>query len=276
MPELPEVETVTNALRPHLIGRRIERVDTYTERLRGVLDLEDRDELVDAEIVDVRRRSKYIIAELNNGSCLLMHLGMTGSFRTVPAGTERLKHEHVIFLLDNDVSWRYTDPRRFGIMEVHPLPEAGGVPEALGGLGPEPLSDDFPPLHLHDVSRGKKQPIKSFLMDNHNVVGVGNIYASESLFRSRIHPRTPAGRLSKERHRRLHAAICEVLGDAIKAGGSTIADFKGVDGSEGKFAQHLDVYARDGQPCSRCPDETVRKIVMSGRSTFYCPKCQRW
>ena len=275
MPELPEVETVTNALRPHLVGRCITNVEAHTAQLRTPVVVHQHPEICGATIIAVRRRAKYMLVELDRCLVILVHLGMTGSCRIVTASSSSVEHEHIVVYLDDGMTWRYRDPRRFGMFEVHLIDKEGVTPECLTGFGPEPLAAEFTAKYLRNVCRQRQKPIKNLVMDNACVVGVGNIYASESLYRARIHPGTPAARLSAVRCERLVTAVRQVLQDAIDAGGTTISDFQTVDGSEGKFSRHLDVYDRAGEPCHACSRD-IRRVVMAGRSTFYCPACQRY
>ncbi len=275
MPELPEVETIMRALKPFVEGRKVVRVEARVERLRRKLELVGNPDLIDRRIVSFYRRAKYMLAELSGCRVLLLHLGMTGSCR-IDACTDPLRpHDRVVFDLDDGRSWRFHDPRRFGQVEVHRLPAPGALPACLPPLAPEPLSDAFDVGWLRQVCRGRQRPIKNLIMDNAMVVGVGNIYASESLFRAGIRPQTAAGKLRANRVRRLHAAIREVLTAAIEFGGTTIINFTGVDGSEGKFRRHLNVYDREAERCLRCRRGIIRRLVMAGRSTFFCPVCQR-
>jgi formamidopyrimidine-DNA glycosylase len=271
------VETVTRALRPHLVGRRIVRTEAHVARLRvgQPFDIGERREILGSPVVAVRRRARYCLVELANQWVIIVHLGMTGSCRLVPIGTPRQRHEHVLWELDDGVSWRFADPRRFGAILAERLPAPGADPACLGHLGPEPLSDDFTAAFLYRTSRGCRGPIKLWLMDNARVVGVGNIYASEALYRAGIRPTRPAGSLSRPRCARLVAAVREVLAEAIAAGGTTIIDFKTVDGSEGRFIRELAVYDRAGEPCRRCTGGPIRRLVQGGRSTYFCPTCQR-
>lgn len=276
VPELPEVETVRRALRPHLRGRGITAVRARVDRLRRPVQTDDlRAACVGHRFVDIRRRAKYLIAELDGPRSLLLHLGMTGAFRIEPADTPDGDYDRVIWDLDNGQVLRFTDVRRFGTVVTCATSPAGIDPPELPGLGPEPLGPEFHSDHLHAVTRGRTRPIKNLLMDQAVVVGIGNIYANEALFRARINPRRQAGRLSHGSCGRLVHCVREVLREAIEAGGTTISDFRSVDGSEGKFRIHLDVYDRTGRPCSRCADDPpVRRIVQAGRSTYYCPRCQ--
>ncbi len=274
MPELPEVETVTAALRPHLLGRCLVRVVARTAKLRAPLDADRLRQLAGPEIVAVRRRAKYIIIEFADLQVLLIHLGMTGTLKLVPATQTPEKHDHLLLDLDDGASLRFHDPRRFGLVTAGILAAPGGLPAALVGLAPEPLTAAFDALYLEEQCRDRRRTIKSLLMDNRCVVGVGNIYASESLFLARIHPRRPAGSLSRPEIAALVAAVKEILRRAIAAGGTTISDFQGVDGSEGRFVRELQVYGRDGEPCPVCRQETIAKMVIAGRSSYFCPACQ--
>lgn len=274
MPELPEVETITNALRPHLMGRKITAIQCRTHKLRYELTLQQRKQLLDSEIIDVRRRARYSIIELANQDALIFHYGMTGAVRIVSPETELFKHEHVIFTLDNNKELRFEDPRKFGFIQEVTLKAPGDNPDELNHLGPEPFADEVTGKYLHNLFKGRKVPIKTALMNNSFVVGIGNIYANESLFMSGIHPQKPAGKVFLKKLDLLVQNFQKTLMKAIAEGGTTIADFKGVDGSEGKFAQHLYVYGREGEKCLKC-DDTVIRIVQSGRSTFICPTCQK-
>lgn len=278
MPELPEVETVARALRPRLLGRRILSVKTYTDSLRRPLRLRGKRAFLNRTIIDVRRRAKFLIIEVEGRRVILIHLGMTGACCICPAGEPRRRHEHVIWLLDNGATWRFEDPRRFGLVEIHDLPKipaAGALPACLDGLPPEPLGDEFTATYLFGKCRRRKRSIKGLLMDADIVAGVGNIYAGEALFRAGVRPRRAAGRLTRRECARLVTAIRQVLTEAIEAGGSTISGFRSVDGSEGRFQRRLRVYGRAGEQCSACGRAEIKRIVLSGRSTYYCPVCQK-
>jgi formamidopyrimidine-DNA glycosylase len=275
MPELPEVETVCRALEKTLIGRTIKNVIVNNPQLRNKIDIDFfSSNCCERTILSLRRRAKYIIAELSGEKALLLHLGMTGKFRIVDQGTQVKKHEHVLFELDNKTSWRYEDARRFGVVKVVTLPVKGALPESLEHLGPEPLEELFTAKYLKAYCKNKTKPIKNLIMDNNCVVGVGNIYASEALFRAKISPLKPAGEMSSLKVSRLIDTIREVLTEAIEAGGTTISDFSAPDGSEGYFFRKLAVYGREHEPCLKCACE-IRRKVLAGRSTFYCPKCQK-
>lgn len=277
MPELPEVETIVRSLRPHLQGAVIREVTAPGGRLRLPLDVEGlRSACCGQAIVGLRRRAKYILVDLSSGPVLVLHLGMTGAFRVVSSTAPAANHERVVWLLQDGRSWRFMDPRRFGSVQVCTSPGADGLPPALAGLGPEPLGEDFDGEYLYDETRGRDRPIKNHIMDQAVVVGVGNIYASEALFRAGISPRRRCGTLSRKALERLATAIREVLTEAIAAGGTTIDDFRDIDGSEGHFAVNLQVYGRQGQDCRRCGlPGGIRRLVQAGRSSYCCPRCQR-
>jgi formamidopyrimidine-DNA glycosylase len=271
VPELPEVETTRRGIRSALRGRRITGMVLREPRLRWPVDPGLVEGLPGQQVRDVRRRAKYLLIELERGT-LIAHLGMSGSLRVLPAATPLLVHDHYDLLLDTGRCLRFNDPRRFGSLlwvtgdpAEHPL---------LAALGPEPLERDFHADYLAGRAHGRKVAIKQFLMDQHVVVGVGNIYASESLFRARINPKTPANKLSKPRYGRLAQEIKATLADAIEAGGSSLRDFFGADGNPGYFQQTYFVYGRTGEACRVCgmPIKTIRQ---GQRSTFFCPKCQR-
>jgi formamidopyrimidine-DNA glycosylase len=274
MPELPEVETVVRALRPYVVDRRIEGVSASGLRLRHEVVLHRDSSLIGSRIASVRRRAKYVLLDVGEGRAIMFHLGMSGSFRVEAKDDEWIKHDHVVIDLDNGASVRFNDPRRFGMARVVNLGDDGN-PIDLAHLGPEPLTEAFSLPYLVETCRGKTKPIKNLVMDNSAVVGVGNIYASESLFRAGIRPTAKAGAIGRKRLGRLVEAIRTVLKDAIEDGGSTIKSFGGVNGSEGKFQQRLDVYGKDGERCGRCLRGIVRKLVQAGRSSYFCPICQR-
>jgi formamidopyrimidine-DNA glycosylase len=270
VPELPEVETVRTGLETLLVGRRIESVVCHRFSLR--YPLPGLAVLTGKRVMRVRRRAKYLLFDLEGDQILVWHLGMTGQFHVLPQQAEKGPHEHVRFDLSNGQSLRYRDARRFGyaglldagMLESHPW---------FTGLGPEPLSEDFNASHLALACSGRKAPIKSVIMDATVVVGVGNIYASESLFRAGIHPARAAGRISRKRLVLLADMIKQVLDEAIKAGGSSISDFVHTDGKPGYFAHTFRVYGRQGEMCVCC-DKVIKRLVQAGRSTFYCSGCQ--
>jgi formamidopyrimidine-DNA glycosylase len=269
VPELPEVETTLRGIQPHVMGRPITAVTVRQRMLRYPLPEQLERLVVGHPLHSIRRRGKYLLFGLGEGT-LIVHLGMSGSLRILSGATAPGVHDHVDIAF-GDAVLRYRDPRRFGLMlwavgdpANHPL---------LASLGIEPLDATFDGAWLYRATRGRATPIKLFLMDSHRIVGVGNIYASESLFRAAIHPATPASRLGPQRCARLAKAIQETLTEAIAAGGSTLRDFVGGDGRPGYFQQQYFVYGRDGEPCRLC-GTPVRKTIIGQRATFHCPRCQ--
>lgn len=270
MPELPEVETTRRGLAPHLVGRRIVALDVRQPRLRWPIPRALRKHLPGQRIEAIERRAKYLLVHTEPGSALL-HLGMSGSLRVLPASTPVGAHDHVDWRLDSGQVLRFTDPRRFGSQLWQPR---GEMHELLAGLGPEPLSDAFDGDLLWARSRGRTAAVKLFLMDQAIVVGVGNIYASEALFAAGIHPKRAAGSVSRERYARLAGEVKRILTHAITRGGTTLRDFISPDGAPGYFEQELFAYGREGEPCRVC-GASIRASVVGQRSTFYCTHCQR-
>ncbi len=270
MPELPEVETTRRGIAPALVGATVATVRVRDPRLRWPVPVDLSRRLAGNTIEAVDRRAKYLLLRTPRGT-LIVHLGMSGSLRLLPAAQPPGRHDHVDLVLGSGQCLRLNDPRRFGAVlwteappQAHPL---------LRDLGPEPLDADFDGTALYADSRHRRTAVKSFIMDSHVVVGVGNIYASEALFLAGIHPRRSAGRIAAVRYARLAAAIREVLEAAITAGGTTLRDFVGGDGRPGYFGQQLRVYGRAGLPCERCGTR-LRRTVQVGRATYYCPRCQ--
>ena len=271
MPELPEVETTRRGLAPVLKGQRIARVVVRDRRLRWRLPAGFEDALTGRRIGAVGRRGKYLLIGTDAGT-LLVHLGMSGSLRVVDPALPPVAHDHVDLVLSSGRCVRFNDPRRFGCLVVvsgdpllHPL---------LRGLGPEPLSDAFDANYLYARTRRRRVAIKQLLMNAAVVVGVGNIYANEALFRARLRPQRAAGRLTRPEAARLVGAVKRVLGAAIKVGGTTLRDYVNADGMPGYFRQKLYVYERAGQPCRVC-HTPIRQRVQGQRSTYWCPTCQR-
>jgi len=271
MPELPEVETTRRGIEPHLVGRTIEDVIVRERRLRHPVS-PDLESIAGSQARRVRRRGKYLIVDLAEAGSLLIHLGMSGSLRISEQDEAFKKHDHVALNLQGGTQLRYHDPRRFG-MFLHLQEEDTLQHKLLRSLGPEPLTDDFTPQHLHQFARNRKAAIKLVIMDSKCVVGVGNIYASEALFRARIRPGTAAKRLTGPKHARLVDAIRAVLDESIQQGGTTLRDFVNSDGEPGYFRQRLFVYGREGEPCRDC-GTPIRHAVMGQRATFWCPTCQ--
>ncbi|HYM41270.1 MAG TPA: bifunctional DNA-formamidopyrimidine glycosylase/DNA-(apurinic or apyrimidinic site) lyase [Steroidobacteraceae bacterium] len=271
MPELPEVETTRRGLEPHLRGRRIAALKMYERRLRWPVAARLPAMVAGRRIRGIGRRGKYLLLKLDSGT-LLLHLGMSGNLRALAAKAPRLLHDHFDLVLDSGVALRFNDPRRFGSLLF-----ARGDPLAhplLAHLAPEPLTRAFDAGYLWNATRGRRVAVKQLLMNSRLVVGVGNIYASEALFRARIRPRRPARSLTRAEVARLVRAVRAVLKQAIRAGGTTLRDYLRADGSPGYFRQRLYVYERAGQPCRRC-GTPVRSTRQGQRSTYYCPSCQK-
>jgi formamidopyrimidine-DNA glycosylase len=269
MPELPEVEVTRRGLAPQLTGRTISAVLVREPRLRWPVPRSVQ-ALRGRTVRAVNRRGKYLLLDCGDGH-LIVHLGMSGSLRLLPPGTPAQKHDHFDLEL-GDRMLRLRDPRRFGAV----LWTSGALAEhpLLAHLGIEPLSPKFDPAYLHALTRGCRAPVKHFLMDARRIVGVGNIYASESLYRAGINPRRRTHRVSLEECGKLVKAIKQTLRSAIRAGGSSLRDYVGADGALGDFRSRMLVYDRAGQACRRCR-APIRKVVQGTRSTFFCPTCQR-
>ena len=272
MPELPEVETVKRGIAPHLLTRRFEKTIVRDHRLRWPVDPNLDDLLRGKEVRSVERRAKYVLLRLDTGY-LVIHLGMSGRLYFVSANTPVAKHDHLDFLLSDGQVLRYTDPRRFGAV-IWIAGDDVSSHKLFASLGPEPLTPEFDATYLFKRSRRRKVPIKSFLMDAHVVVGVGNIYANEALFMAGISPLREAGSISLARYTRLVAAVKQVLEYAITQGGTTLKDFVGGDGKPGYFKQELQVYGRGGEPCSTC-ERVLQEIRLAQRTTVFCKACQK-
>ncbi len=270
MPELPEVETTCRGIEPHVTGRQIRRVAVHEPRLRWRV-ADDLARWTQGQTVrGVRRRAKYLLIMLDRGY-LLLHLGMSGSLRVLPDSTALEKHDHFDLELDSGWTVRFNDPRRFGSLH-HGEGDTTGHP-LLAKLGPEPLEDGFNGEYLHRATRGRRIAVKLAIMNSHIVVGVGNIYASEALFRAHIRPGRAAKSLTRAECTLLAKAIKAVLSMAIRHGGTTLRDYVGAGGEPGYFKQKLYVYERAGEPCRRC-GELVRQRVQGQRSTYFCAGCQ--
>jgi len=268
MPELPEVETTVRGLARVLKGRRIERVEARRPDLRRMLPVDLGQRLTGARVTGLRRRAKYGLFDTDRGDTLVFHLGMSGRWRVDPTGVE--KHDHFIVETDEGRRVALNDPRRFGSLDLIQTDQLNEWPP-FAALGPEPL--DLDPRELKRRLSGRTAAIKLLLLDQNIVAGLGNIYVCEALYRAGIHPRRAGGSVSLERLKRLVPAIHDVLAEAIEAGGSTLRDFASPDGELGYFSKRFAVYDREGQACA-CGG-TVKRIVQGGRSTFYCPRCQR-
>ena len=271
MPELPEVETTVRGLSPHLTGRIISKVEVHESRLRWPVPANLAQLVCGQEIRSVYRRGKYILIELSDG-CLLMHLGMSGSIRLSSLQEPLGRHDHVELEIEQKIRLRLRDPRRFGcVLWVDGEPLKAPL---LSHLGVEPLSEDFDGRYLYCLSKNRRSPIKSFIMDSRVVVGIGNIYASEALHRCGINPLRATNRIALLRYQRLVVAVVETLQAAIAVGGTTLRDFVNGNGLPGYFQQELLVYGREDEPCVNC-GSTIQRCVISQRSTYFCAKCQR-
>jgi formamidopyrimidine-DNA glycosylase len=271
MPELPEVETTRRGIEPHLRGRTITRLVVRQPRLRWPIPADLAGLLAGRPVERVERRAKYLLVPFPHGT-LIMHLGMSGSLRLVPASQPAQKHDHVDIERSSGQALRYTDPRRFGAV----LWQGAGEPAhpLLEGLGPEPLTDEFDGDLLFERSRRRSAPVKTFLMDGRIVVGVGNIYANEALFAAGIRPDRAAGKVSRAAYARLAHEVKRVLARSIEQGGTTLRDFVGGDGKPGYFSPQLLVYGRGGEECRTCAQPLV-EVRLGQRATVYCRRCQR-
>jgi formamidopyrimidine-DNA glycosylase len=270
VPELPEVEITRRGIEPHITGKRITDVVVREPRLRWRVPRRLPKDMTGRTVRRVGRRAKYLLLECAEGS-LILHLGMSGSLRVLRNGEPPGPHDHVD-LVFGEVTLRLRDPRRFGAMLWQPGAAHGH--KLLASLGVEPLEDGFSGLYLHRAARGRRVAIKQFIMNGAIVVGVGNIYASEALFRAGIHPATPSGRLTLARCEALVASVKQTLADALASGGSTLRDFVNTEGKPGYFQQQRLVYDRAGEPCSICA-RPIKSVRQGQRSTFFCVSCQR-
>ena len=281
MPELPEVETVRRGLAPVMEGQRIERVVQNRANLRFPFPERFAERLTGAQIMHLGRKAKFLTLALSTDEVLVMHLGMTGRFTVVgdklgafhhETGTDP-RHDHVVFHLESGARVTYNDPRRFGFMELWPAAQFQAYPRLMA-MGPEPLSNGFSEAYLNDVLKGRKTPIKSALLDQSVIAGLGNIYVCEALWRAGVSPRRSAATIPGQRAARLVPAINDVIAEAIAAGGSSISDFASASGELGYFQHSFAVYDREGDACRNC-GKPVQRIVQSGRSSFFCSACQR-
>ncbi|ODB93980.1 DNA-formamidopyrimidine glycosylase [Candidatus Thiodiazotropha endoloripes] len=271
MPELPEVETTCRGIAPHITGKKVKQVVIRQPRLRWPIPTDLPQQLKGRKLLNVSRRGKYLLLTFHHGT-LIIHLGMSGSLRILTPESTVQKHDHFDLQVSSGKLLRLRDPRRFGAVlwtdqppSQHPL---------IAHLGPEPLEEGFNTAYLHERGQRRRVAIKQLIMDSKIVVGVGNIYASESLFKSAIHPTRPSNRISESRYGKLVEAIKETLTAAIAQGGTTLRDFQREDGKPGYFAQQLQVYGKTDQACPRC-DSPIRQKTIAQRSTFYCAACQR-
>ena len=271
MPELPEVETIRRGIEPLVMDRTIARVLFRVPRLRWPIPREWAETMVGQSVLDVERRAKYLLLRCTDG-WILLHLGMSGHLRVVRSEAPAGRHDHVDIEFTDGSCLRFTDPRRFGAFLwthaeplLHPL---------LAGLGPEPFAQEVGGSYLYRLSRSRRAAVKAFIMDQRTMVGVGNIYATEALFRAGIHPARPAGNISKERYELLVLEIRRVLDEAIEAGGTSLRDFLNSEGKPGYFRLRLLIYGRQGEPCPGC-GRPISLIRLSGRATTFCRHCQR-
>jgi len=292
MPELPEVETVRRGLAPAMEGARLLKVEVRDRRLRWPLAKDFEKRLTGKTVQGLGRRAKYLLADLSSGDVLLMHLGMSGSFRVGQDAkpgvyyhekSKSTAHDHVVFHMSNGATVTFNDPRRFGSMKLVPRAKIEHEP-LLRALGPEPLGNEFDAAMLAKACADKKTSLKAALLDQRVVAGLGNIYVCEALFRARLSPNRMASTIASRngrpnaRAQALVDAIKSVLQDAIAAGGSSLRDHRRTDGALGDFQHNFRVYDREGEPCPDCKGRrktTIKRIVQNGRSTFYCPSCQK-
>lgn len=274
MPELPEVETIRRGLETRLVGQTITGVRVRQARLRHVVDVAAlQQQAVGCTIEGIERRAKYLLFRLHPDRVLVFHLGMTGRLGVGPPASEDAPHDHLIFRLGAELELRFHDTRRFGMCFLTMATDLLQHPR-FRHLGPEPLSEGFSPTHLLTRARGSRRPVKNFLMDATVVVGIGNIYASECLFLARVRPTRQVGRLRQPHWERIYTAVQQVLQAAIDNRGTTLKDYVDSEGRQGGFQNQLLVYGREGEPCTR-GHRRIRRIVQAGRSSFYCPGCQR-
>ena len=270
MPELPEVETTRRGISKYVVGKRITNILIRERRLRWLIPKNLNEILKNTCVIKLTRRAKYLLFYTNKG-CLIVHLGMSGSLRVVKNNQEHIKHDHVDFIFESEYILRFHDPRKFGsILWTDKDPTSHKL---IAHLGPEPLSEEFNDDYLYAKSKKHSLSIKSFIMNNKVVVGIGNIYANEALFLAGINPKCKVSRISKKRYKILIASIKKILTKAITKGGTTLRDYVSGDGLPGYFANELKVYNRSGELCSKCKKK-IKTIKQNQRSTFYCAFCQ--
>lgn len=281
MPELPEVETVCRGLAPHVEGQMITEAKLFSPKIRFEVPKNIAKILKAKRIEKVIRKAKYILLELDSEDILVVHLGMTGRFTIDNENTEEIfknkikhkaKHDHLMIELENGSTLTFNDARRFGVLDLTTKEDISSF-KLFSKLGLEPLSKEFNPESLYTITKRRTKNIKAVIMDSSLIVGVGNIYASESLFKAGIHPEKEASKISKKKITLLYKAIVETLERAIEAGGSTLKDYANADGNAGYFQHEFLVYDQDGQPCTKCKTK-IERIKQNGRSTYYCSKCQ--
>jgi formamidopyrimidine-DNA glycosylase len=272
MPELPEVEVICRGLSPNLIGRKIVSAWFSRQKMRLPFPTAGIATWITGHLVEsVRRRAKFILIEMDSSASLVVHLGMTGRLNFFPADSEPAKHDHIRWLLDNDLELRFNDTRRFGSVQV--LAPGESPARVFGELGPDPFWPEFNDQYLAGLARNRTTPVKNLLMDNRVTTGIGNIYASEILHASGINPATPAGKLTSRQWRTIIGKSHQILEEAIACGGTTISDYVNSRGEKGYFQIRLQVYDREGDACNKCR-ETIRQVRLGGRASYYCPGCQ--
>ncbi|KAF3978367.1 MAG: bifunctional DNA-formamidopyrimidine glycosylase/DNA-(apurinic or apyrimidinic site) lyase [Methylococcales symbiont of Iophon sp. n. MRB-2018] len=271
MPELPEVETICRGISPHIIGKTFSHIIVRQAQLRWAIPDNLDAQCQGHSIKSVSRRAKYLLLKISSGQTIIIHLGMSGSLRITDSKYKAGKHDHVDFVFTDNTLLRFNDPRKFGSILLTTLPV--DKHKLISALGPEPLSEQFDGQHLYSISKNKITSVKSFIMNGHNVVGVGNIYASESLFMAGIHPARQAGRISLKRYQKLAECIKIILQKAIDQGGTTLRDFVNEQGKPGYFQQSLSVYGRNSEACVSC-SSTIKQIKITQRASYFCPKCQ--
>ena len=273
MPELPEVEVVMQLIRPHLMDNNFTTIESFVEKLRYPVDVHQSPDLLDSSITDVRRYGRYIVVELENLSGFIIHLGMTGQIRVVNSSEPPVRHDHVVLTLSSGMALHFNCVRKFGYITTFKLDEPGSLPDDLPELGPEPLTEMFSAEYLLFVCQKKRVAIKSLIMDNAVVVGVGNIYSAESLFDAGIHPKSPANTLLKDQVETLTVSIKKILASSITRGLEFNSEIKLPSGTEWKYPVQFSVYGHNGEPCAKC-SSVIEKVTIGGRASFYCPSCQ--
>ena len=273
MPELPEAENICRALDRNLSGEIISDVKVFTPKMRTSLEPLTTAGLIGRKVIKCVRRARYVVCVLDDSRALVMHFGMSGVVRVEDSSVPKRKHEHVFIYFESGKIFRFECTRRFSLLEVHPL-EENGIPAFLNELGVEPLEESFTPQYIAEHAAGKKTAVKPFIMDNNIVVGIGNIYATETLFAAAVRPDRPADSITFEEWCKIVEYSKKILERAIELGGSSISDFLNVDGSEGKFAQELLVYGKDGDTCPVC-NTNIQSLKLGGRTSAFCPNCQK-
>jgi len=274
MPELPEVEVIRRGLQTHLPGRKVVEITAGNKKLRLPVPRKNLKKYIQgARVESVARRAKFLLIAMDNGAYLIIHLGMTGRLGMFRAGSSMSKHDHLRLQLDNSMQLRFNDSRRFGSIQVL-APGSDFTNSMLADLGPEPFDPEFTPAYLQDYASGKSRPLKNFLMDSRVVAGIGNIYACEILFHAGLNPEKQVYRLSLKEWTKVVESSRYILQKAISCGGTTISDFVNESGQSGYFQLELQAYGQQGRPCRSCSAAIVKK-TMAGRSTFFCPKCQK-